>query len=71
MYVPTVQGILLAMLLRATTALPDPKLAPKDVWEMVEPSEQALIREALTRQERDARNERQMLQRAKRGWPGQ
>lgn len=70
-YVPTVQGILLAMLLRATTALPDPKLAPKDVWEMVEPEEQSIIREALMRQEGDGRRERHVLQRVQRGWPGQ
>ena len=70
-YVPTVQGILLAMLLRATTALPDPKLVPKDVWQMLAPTEQSMIREALMRQENDTQRERQMLQRAHRGWPGQ
>jgi hypothetical protein len=66
-----VQGILLAMLKRAACALPEPRLAPEDVWQMIAPSEQAVVREALMRHDFDALRERHDLVRPGKGWPGQ
>ena len=70
-YVPTVQGIMLAMLSRAARALPDPRLASEDLWQMIAPAEQATVRAALMRQDYDALRERSELERPRKGWPGQ
>ncbi len=70
-YVPTVQGIMLAMLNRAARALPDSRLAPEDVWQMIDPAEQAAVRATLARHNYDALREHDELERPRKGWPGQ